>query len=74
MGAYLSQTDAGVGLKKLLGNETTTVGIALLLLLIFLDVSVLRLEILDQGVDVLIFLLADLGLGLVGGGRVGGAV
>lgn len=53
------------GLEKLLRNDTTTVLVALLLLLV-LAVTILGLEILNQGVDVFILLLVVLNLGLGG--------
>lgn len=57
-------------LQELLGDETATVLVALLLLVLS-TVSVLGLEVLDQGVDVLIFVLVVLDLGLLGRGVLG---
>ena len=54
-------------LQELLRNETATVLVTLLLLGV-LAVSILGLEVLDQGVDVLIFVVRVLGLGLRGRG------
>lgn len=65
--------NATYGLQKLLGDDTATVLVALLVLFI-LDVAILRLEILDQGIDVLVLLLVILHLGLLGGGRGGSAL
>ncbi|ROW03986.1 hypothetical protein VSDG_00847 [Cytospora chrysosperma] len=54
--------------NELLGDDTTT-GLVALLLLVLLTVAILRLKILDQGVNVLIFVLVVLSLGevVVGG-------
>lgn len=55
------------GLQELLRNETATVLVTLLLLGI-LAVAILGLEVLDQGVNVLILVLVVLSLGLLGRG------
>jgi hypothetical protein len=52
------QAGAGGGLEKLFGNGTGTTGLSSLFLL--LDISVLRLELLDQGIHVLVFLFVIL--------------
>lgn len=57
-------------MQKLLRNETATVLVTLLLLGV-LAVSILGLEVLDQGVDVLIFVLLVLDLGLLRRGGLG---
>lgn len=59
-------------LEKLLRNDATTVLVALLVFL-FLAVAILGLEVLDQGVDVLVFILVVLGLDL-GGNVLGGCL
>lgn len=74
----LGQTNTAVSLKHVLGDSAGTVGRPLLVL-IFVLVAVLRLEILDQGIDVLVLIfrliLGGLGRGGLSGGRsVGGAV
>lgn len=70
----LSQTNASVSLEHVLGDNTTAVDVRLLLLVIVVGaVAVVGLEVLNQGVDVLIFLLLlDLGLDRRGGSS-GGA-
>lgn len=59
-------------LEKLLRNDATTVLVALLVFL-FLAVAILGLEVLDQGVDVLVLILVVLGLDL-GGNVLGGCL
>lgn len=59
-------------LEKLLRNHATTVLVALLVFL-FLAVAILGLEVLDQGVDVLVLILVVLGLDL-GGNVLGGCL
>lgn len=68
----LGQTNAGVGLEHVLGGDAGTVHVGLLLLLIVVGaaMAVVRLEVLDQSIDVLIFLLVlNLGLGRGGFGN-----
>ncbi|KUI57714.1 hypothetical protein VP1G_10929 [Cytospora mali] len=65
-GGNLSLSETSAGILWLFRNDTATSLVALLVFLIQ-TVSILGLKILDQGVDVLIFLVIDLGLGVVGG-------
>lgn len=58
-----SQTDARVGLQELLGHDARAARLGHLLILV-VDGCILRLELLDQSVDVLVlFLLLETGLG-----------
>jgi hypothetical protein len=65
----LSQTDTRVSLELVLGDDTTTTGGSLLFVVDLM--AVLGLEVLDQGVHVLIglFIVGDGSLGVVGSGR-----
>lgn len=51
-----SETSAGVGLEQVLGDGTGASRLSGLLFFI-VDGGILRLEVLDEGIDVLIFLL-----------------
>lgn len=71
----LSETHARVGLKHVVGDRAATTGGGLLLLVIEV-VAVLRLEVVDEGIDILILILIRVGnLGLLGSrGTLGGDV
>jgi hypothetical protein len=65
----LSQADTRVSLKLVLGDDTATTGGGLLFVVDLM--AVLGLEVLNQGVHVLIglFIVGDGSLGVVGSGR-----
>lgn len=65
----LSETSARVGLELVLGDDPTGSRVVLLLLLLLFGVAVLRLELVDQGVHVLVLLLIVVQWLAVGGGR-----
>ena len=51
------ETNTGVGLEKLLGDGKRTAWLGAGILVLEVDVGVLRLQLLDEGVNVLIFLV-----------------
>jgi hypothetical protein len=67
----LGETDAGVSLEHVLGDSAATTGGGSLLLLLFELVSILGLEVVNEGINVLI-LIVIVDRGRLGGGSTSG--